>query len=210
MRFEPLGDSAWILRDLSAPAYRVAEAIRSRNFPGVIEAVASYETVGIYCEPEQFDVSWLGQLDLEHEPVELRSHTIPVCYEMGEDLEFVAQTLNHSTQTIIDLHGSKLYQCFAVGFCPGFPYLGYLPDALCGIQRRSSPRVRVPPGSVALTGRQTGIYPLERPGGWAIVGRTPLCLVDVESAYFPIKAGDEIRFVPISVGEFEALLGSRL
>ena len=88
---------------------------------------------------------------------------------------------------------------FAVGFLPGFPYAGYLPDALSGLGRRAAPRVRVPAGSVAIAGRQTGVYPSESPGGWHLIGRTPLRIVDVEGGHFPIRAGDRIRFRPIAV-----------
>ena len=78
---------------------------------------------------------------------------------------------------------------YAIGFVPGFPYLGYLPAELCGVGRLPSPRLRVEPGSVGLTGRQTGVYPLPRPAGWNILGRTPLTLVDVADGYFPIRVG---------------------
>src|SRR5947199_152200 len=82
----------------------------------------------------------------------------------------------------------------AVGFVPGFPYLGYLPAELCGVGRLPSPRVRVEAGSVGLTGRQTGVYPLPRPGGWNLIGRTPLVVVDVAAGFFPLRVGDAVRF----------------
>ena len=96
------------------------------------------------------------------------------------------------------------------GFCPGFPYLGYLPDELCGVPRLASPRVRVEPGSVGLTGRQTGLYPLARPGGWNLIGRTPLTVVDVAAGYFPIRPGDRVRFRPVARAEYNTLAGERL
>ena len=210
MKTEPLGDSALILRELEVPAYQLAEAIEGAKLSGVFEAVASYETVGVYFDPDRFHPSSLNSIKPNASKSQGKLHEIPVCYELGEDLEDVANTLGLSTQVIVDLHTSQPYRCFAVGFCPGFPYLGYLPEPLQGIPRRPSPRVRIVPGSVAVTGKQTGIYPLERPGGWAILGRTPLCLVDVEDAYFPIKAGDEVRFVSIGLNEFDALKGTRL
>ena len=86
---------------------------------------------------------------------------------------------------MIALHGGTRYTVYAIGFCPGFPYLGYLPDELAGVPRLPAPRLRVEEGSVGLTGRQTGIYTEVRPGGWNIVGRTPLRLVDVACEYFP-------------------------
>jgi KipI family sensor histidine kinase inhibitor len=86
----------------------------------------------------------------------------------------------------------------------GFPYAGYLPRELSGLPRRDEPRLQVPAGSVAIAGRQTGIYPRESPGGWHLLGRTPLRIVDPEHECFPIRAGDRIRFQPIQLKEFEA------
>ena len=210
MKAEPLGDSALVLRELSRPAYEVAEAIQLAKLPGVIEAVASYESVGVYFDPAWFQPDLLSEFEGVHTPVSTKLHDIPVCYEMGEDLADVSSYLGLPPSDIINWHTSQPFRCYAVGFCPGFPYLGYLPEAIAGVPRRPSPRVRIEPGSVAITGRQTGIYPLERPGGWAILGRTPLCIVDVEGAYFPIKAGDEVRFRSIDLAEFESLKGDRL
>src|SRR4029077_12105528 len=92
------------------------------------------------------------------------------------------------------LHTSIEYTVYAIGFVPGFPYLGYLPEKLCGVPRLASPRLKVEPGSIGLTGRQTGIYPLPRPGGWNLIGRTPLTIVDVADSYFPLRVGDVVRF----------------
>jgi inhibitor of KinA len=99
---------------------------------------------------------------------------------------------------------------YAIGFCPGFPYLGYLPEPLVGVPRLASPRLKVEAGSVGLTGRQTGIYTEERPGGWNIVGRTPLELVNVADGYFPLETGDQIEFRPIGHSEYERLRGKRI
>jgi len=210
MKTEPLGDSAIIVRELGLPAYQFAEALRCAELPGLIEAVASYETVGVYFDPEAFDPGCLIRFDINASAVVGDMHEIPVCYELGEDLHNVADRLGLRTHDVIRLHTAEAYTCFAVGFCPGFAYLGNLPDGLNGIPRRPTPRVRVAPGSVAITGRQTAVYPLERPGGWAILGMTPLCLVDVEDAYFPIRAGDRVRFVSIGQDEFESRKGDRL
>jgi len=210
MKAEPLGDSALILRELSRPAYEVAAAIQDASISGVIEAVASYETVGIYFDPDKFDLNALLAFRTESRLQIGKTHVIPVCYEFGEDLDEVAEATGLSTKEVARLHTSIPYKCYAVGFCPGFPYLGYLPEALASIPRRPSPRVRIHPGSVAIAGRQTGIYPIERPGGWSILGRTPLCIADVESAYFPIAAGDEVQFRAIDRAEYDDLVGNRL
>ena len=140
-----------------------------------------------------------------------RLHVIPCCYEMQLDLARVAE----HTQVVAGrgdsyLHTSCDYTVYAIGFCPGFPYLGYLPAELCGVPRLESPRVRVEPGSVGLTGRQTGIYTEPRPGGWNIIGRTPLRLVEVAEGYFPLRTGDRVRFERIDEWEYRRLHGERL
>jgi inhibitor of KinA len=210
MRIDPLGDSAHLLRDLDQPAFEVAEAIELARLPGVLEAVASYDTVAVYVDPAHFKANSLKGVQSVKRQSLARLHEIPVCYELGEDLELAASSLGLLADNLISLHQAEVYRCFAVGFCPGFPYLGYLPQSLCGVSRRTSPRVRIVPGAVAITGRQTGIYPLERPGGWAIIGRTPLCIVDPDSGYFPIMAGDQVRFVSIGATDYDSLKGQRL
>src|SRR5262249_12228478 len=139
-----------------------------------------------------------------------RRHVIPCCYELGPDLERVAQQTGHSIEDVVRFHSGTEYVVFAIGFCPGFPFLGYLQPELSGVPRLPTPRKRVVPGSVGLTGRQTGIYPLERPGGWNLVGRTPLMLVDVATAYFPLRVGDQVCFEPIDRCEFDRRAGERL
>jgi inhibitor of KinA len=139
-----------------------------------------------------------------------RRHMIPCCYELGPDLWRIVEHTRLTTEEVVRLHTSAEFTVYAIGFCPGFPYLGYLPEAWCGVPRLPSPRLRVEPGSVGLTGRQTGIYPLERPGGWNLLGRTPLQLVDVEDGYFPIRAGDRVQFQRIDEGEYNRLKNQRL
>jgi inhibitor of KinA len=129
---------------------------------------------------------------------------------MGPDLARVAERTGLTADEVVRLHTGAEYTVYAIGFCPGFPYLGYLPGQLCGVPRLATPRLRVEPGSVGLTGRQTGVYPLERPGGWNLVGRTPLVLVDVAEGYFPIRSGDRVRFERIDRAEFERRRGERL
>lgn len=208
MRVEPLGDSAYLLRDLPAPAHLVANALNARPPEGLIEVVAAYETVGLYVDPARFDLESLA-IDPAEAPEPLR-HVIPVCYELGPDLETSAHRLGMTPEALIGHHSSCDYQCFAIGFCPGFPYLGYLPDEIAGLPRHAQPRPRVPARSVGITGRQTGVYPLDRPGGWPLIGMTPLTLVDVEADFFPISAGDWVRFEPITRREYAILEGRRL
>jgi KipI family sensor histidine kinase inhibitor len=211
----PLGDRAWLARFATEDqAARWGESIRSRNLPGVVDVVTAYQTVGVFADPDRVELDRLaGRLEaLEPapagEPVG-RLVTIPVLYD-GDDLPDVAQRLGMTEPEVIAAHGGRDYRVFALGFRPGFPYAGYLLEALCGLPRRASPRVRVPAGSVAIVGRQTAVYPSETPGGWHLIGRTPLRIVDVERARFPIRAGDRLRFVPIDRDAFEARRGELL
>jgi KipI family sensor histidine kinase inhibitor len=111
---------------------------------------------------------------------------------------------------VVSSHVGAEYRVFAIGFLPGFPYAGYLPANLSGLRRRAVPRLRVPAGSVALAGRQTGIYPGESPGGWHVVGRTPLSIVELKTGRFPIRAGDRLRFHSIELDEYQRRLGEPL
>lgn len=211
MKLEPLGDSSFIIRGLTERASVIADRLNSLNVPGVLEAWASYDTVGIAVdalafEPKSLSMATGQSAAMKEEPVKW----VPVCFAMGEDLEESAHDLDLTAGELIEAFCAQPYTCFALGFCPGFPYLGYLPDRISGLKRLGNPRLKVPAGSVAITGRQVGIYPLERPGGWHILGRTPLEIVDVESAYFPIKAGDRIQFQRIDEAEFGRLVKRRL
>lgn len=204
MRVEPLGESALILRELPCDAPAAAAALG--GLPGVVEAWAAFDAVGLVFDRPLEEAS----LDdaLRRGPVrEERVHSIPVVYD-GEDLAEVARRTGLSESAVVGLHARE-YVCGAVGFCPGFAYLGPLAPELA-LPRRDAPRSRVAPGSVALAAGMTAVYPLERPGGWWLVGRTPLVLVDEEAGYFPIRAGDRVRFVPIGAREYAERMGDRL
>ncbi len=213
MKVQPLGEEAYLIRDIGkADPFDFSKRIS--GFPGVIEAVSAYDTVAAYVDPYKFIlddfVRFAQDFSIESQSDNFKVHGIPLCYEMGIDFEDICQIFDLSSSELIRLHSSIDYRCHAIGFSPGFPYLGYLPDELTGLSRLPSPRVRVPSGSVGITGRQTGIYSQETPGGWYLIGRTPLSIVNVEDAYFPISAGDRIRFLPISASQFSALEGQRL
>src|SRR5439155_16183924 len=139
-----------------------------------------------------------------------RTHELPCCYELQLDLARVAGHTGLDAAEVIRLHAATEYTVYAIGFCPGFPYLGYLPPPLCGVPRLPAPRLRVEPGSVGLTGRQTGVYPLPRPGGWNLIGRTPTVLVDPAAGYFPLRVGDRVRFYRIGAAEYRRREGERL
>lgn len=129
---------------------------------------------------------------------------IPVCYgaEFGPDIEYVAEVNKLTAADVIEIHAKGEYLVYMLGFAPGFPYLGGLSSKLY-TPRRSTPRTIIPEGSVGIAGKQTGVYPLETPGGWQIIGRTPLKLFDLKGKSKTIlKCGDIAKFYPISHEEY--------
>jgi KipI family sensor histidine kinase inhibitor len=203
----PLGDRAFLARFATEDrAAQWAEAVRAMGWPGVVDVVTAYHSVGVHADPDVADLDELESRLTRVRPTafavsEGRLVKIPVCYN-GVDLPDVANRLRLAESDVIAAHSGAVYRVFAIGFLPGFPYAGYLPSALSDLARRESPRTRVPAGSVALVGRQTGVYPRESPGGWHLIGTTPLSIVDLEAGRFPIRAGDRLRFVPIGPEEF--------
>ena len=215
----PLGDQAVLAYFADeAAALRFADAARREAPPWLIDVVPAYASVAVFFDPDRCDFRAAAdhlrhlarQAGRSAAPPEGRRHVIPCCYEMGPDLARVAGETGLATDDVIRLHAATEYVVYAIGFCPGFPYLGYLPAPLCGVPRLEAPRLRVDAGSVGLTGRQTGIYTEARPGGWNLIGRTPLALVDVADGYFPLRTGDRVRFEPIDEPEFHRLRGERL
>ena len=213
--FKPLGDQALLayLPD-EAAAVGFAAAVRAAGFPWLVDVVPAYASVGVFFDPERVNLAGvreaLAGVRPEATAVAGRTHVIPCCYELQLDLARAAEHTGLSADAIIEKHAAHTYTVYAIGFCPGFPYLGYLPPELTGVPRLPSPRIRVEPGSVGLTGKQTGLYPLARPGGWNLIGRTPLTLVDVADNYFPLRVGDQVRFQRIDGREYEYLKGQRL
>lgn len=213
---EPLGDCAYLSHfDDERSAAGWSAAVRDRRWPGVTDVVLAYRSVAVFADPDRVDLDDLHArlralvVDPAGPADAGRLLEIPVLYD-GPDLAEVASARGLTVDAAIASHVAVEYDVFAIGFQPGFPYAGYLPEALSGLPRRREPRLRVPSGSVAIAGRQTGIYPGESPGGWHLLGRTPLCIVDPDVGYFPIRAGDRLRFRPIVAEEFEARLHERL
>jgi KipI family sensor histidine kinase inhibitor len=207
VRLHPLGDTALlaVLTDrldtaLNTRAIALAGALKKRR--DVRQAVAAHGTVTVQFDPDQITLEALSasirRLATKRPPMEEpgRLHRIPVVYD-GPDLEMVATQLSLTPEKLIELHGKPIYRVFLVGFVPGWAYLGPLPDELM-IPRRSAPRTRVPAGSVAMANQETGIYPLESPGGWHLIGRTSIRLFlpdsDPPSLF---RAGDRVKFFPI-------------
>jgi inhibitor of KinA len=219
MKLVPLGDQAVLayLPDETA-AIHFAACVRAEAFAAIQDVVPAYASVGVFFDADAIGMAdvlnWLGSLDLSSPAVPPREpgrlFRIPVCYEMEQDMSRVCEHTGLDADHVIRMHTSSEFTVCAIGFVPGFPYLGYLPPPLCGVGRLPSPRARVEPGSVGLTGRQTGIYPLARPGGWNLIGRTPRIIVDVAEGYFPLRVGDAVRFERIDALEFAAQQGERL
>ncbi len=165
----------------------------------VRQAVAGYTGVTVHFDPDQTTPDALGaaikRLAAKRPPMAEpgRLHRIPVVYE-GPDLEEVAARLKLSPEQIVEIHSMPIYRVFLLGFVPGWAYLGPLPEEL-ELPRRHVPRTQVPAGSVAIAGRQTGIYPLPTPGGWHLIGRTSVKLFlpdsDPPSLF---RAGDRVKF----------------
>ena len=142
--------------------------------------------------------------EIIQETTQQRKISIPVCYSraFAPDIEFIASEKNISIEKIIQLHTSKSYTVYMIGFLPGFSYMGEVAEAIA-IPRKIQP-VSVAAGSVGIAGKQTGIYPLESPGGWQIIGRTPLKIFDKgKSDPVLLQPGDEIQFYSISEDEFK-------
>jgi inhibitor of KinA len=180
---------------------------------GVIEWIPSYRSLGVVYDPRQITyrelVARLQSLDISTPQVarpSLQRIEIPVCYggAMGPDLSLVAEHHQLSPEEVVELHTTGDYRVYLLGFTPGFPYLGGM-SARLATPRLAEPRLRVPAGSVAIGGNQTGIYPIESPGGWRLIGRTPLRLFDLErTPPFLLSAGDHVHFRAITPAEFHA------
>ncbi len=224
-RFFPMGDQALIVEfgdrvdpALSAEIAAVAQRLRDSRPIGVLDVVPAYSTLALHYDPaavgagttpyealvETID-AWL-KTQTAATPQAGRLIEIPVCYggAFGEDLEALAESHDLSVEEAIAIHSGATYHVHMLGFVPGFAYLGGL-DARLATPRRDTPRPHVPAGSVAIGGAQTGVYPLDTPGGWQIIGRTPLQLFKPDATPPSLlNAGDAVRFVPIDMQEFEA------
>jgi inhibitor of KinA len=214
---QPLGDQAAIAAFADeTSALHFAAAVQRDAPEWLIDVVPAYTTVALFFDLMHVDYkqveAWMRAVRPAAGPAAPtgRLHQIPCCYERQLDLARVAQHLGLASDEVIRLHIAVEYTVYAIGFSPGFPYLGYLPEPMCGVPRLEDPRVRVEPGSVGLTGRQTGIYPQARPGGWSLIGQTPLQLVDVEDGYFPLRTGDRVRFVRIDETSYRQQEGKRV
>jgi inhibitor of KinA len=200
----PLGDAALLAElgtrldtALNTRAIALASALKKRR--DVRQAVAGYASVTVHFDPDQTTHDALAaaikRLASKRAPMAEpgRLHRIPVVYD-GPDLEAVADQLGLTPTNVAEIHARPIYRVFLIGFVPGWGYLGPLPEEL-ELPRRPVPRTKVPAGSVAIAGRQTGIYPLATPGGWHLIGRTSvrLFLPDSDPPCL-FRAGDRVKF----------------
>ncbi len=198
-----------------------AGKLRGLRLPGVTDVVPSFVAVAVHYRPESSGgptyaqlAERIGQLLSEGIAADAlggREIDIPVCYggEHGPDLDAVAAAAGLTPDDVIQLHSQPRSMVFMLGFAPGHAYLG-VHDPKLNIPRRPSPRTAVPPGAVAVANRQTVIYPSRLPGGWNIIGATPLTMFDpAREPAALLQPGDSVRFVPISPQEFERIRGVR-
>jgi inhibitor of KinA len=234
MEITPLGDSALILRvredfkDKPGQTLHnvlgLMEAVERAQIPGLIECASAYTTVAVIFDPAEVIrsgaapgtvVDWLAEKIRaaagkpgkgKRRKLESNIIEVPICFdaEFAFDLAHVAEHAGMAEERVLQLYCAAEYQVSCVGFTPGFPFLSGLPAELA-TPRRTTPRQKIPAGAVAIGGEQTGIYPLPSPGGWNIIGRTPLTLFDpLKNPPVLLRPGDGVRFRRITRVEFES------
>lgn len=207
----PLGDSALLVQlgdeidlTINQRVHALAALITASPLAGIVETVPAFATLLVHYDPLLLSYSqarrWvhskLEQIWEVHSAMPRRVE-VPVKYggEYGPDLDSVAQYHNLQTKDVIRIHSRRIYTIYMMGFTPGFPYMGKLDDAII-TPRLEVPRTHVPPGTVAIAGSQTGIYPIASPGGWRLIGHTSLQLFDANAeSPFLFSPGDEVKFI---------------
>lgn len=219
--FQPLGDSGVRMQfqrpvspELNKIIRTFCRRLKKEKIDGVIEWVPTYDAVTVYYRPDEVTYDRACQVlanrlkeDFQVEKECSETVFIPVLYggDVGEDLPKVGKINGLTKQEVIDIHTGTDYLIYMMGFLPGFPYLGGMSKSIA-TPRLDNPRNRVPAGAVGIAGVQTGIYPLESPGGWNLIGQTPVKLFDRNREQpFLYQAGDRIRFVPIDKEEYESI-----
>jgi inhibitor of KinA len=218
----PAGDTALVVDfgdtvdlNVSAKVLALAGRLNELKIDGVIETVPTIRSLSIYYEPLT-----VSAIRLERQIADILEHLdetqatgrtcdIPVCYdpELAPDLEHVAAQCNLSPDQVIELHSSRIHHVYMLGFLPGAAYLGDLPPELA-LPRRTTPRPRIPAGSLGITGKLTCIYPMATPCGWHLIGRSPISLWDpTVTGGALLRAGDKVRFTPVSLHEYRRASG---
>lgn len=216
--FSPLSEQALvietgtIINKESEQAVRKLSSLLEKQAPDwLIEFIPAFTTVTVFYDPcrlKQAEVEQelrllIAQLDEVEAPTP-RQIEIPVCYggDFGPDLSFVAEHNGLTEAEVVKIHTSGIYSVHMIGFAPGFPFIGGMSEKIAA-PRRKSPRLRIPERTVGIAGMQTGVYPIETPGGWQLIGRTPLRLfVPEQDIPSLLRAGDEIRFTQIDEAEY--------
>ena len=213
------GDSGWLIElperidvEVNTRAIQIARAVEQSNLP-CTDVVVGYRSVMVYVDPLADQAASLGRRleELAADPASTASAPgslvdVPVCYDgpYGPDLEHIAEFAQCSVAEVIERHLALEYRVFVVGFVPGFAYMAPV-DPRIAVPRRSSPRLKVPAGSVAIAAGQTGIYPAETPGGWSLIGRCPVRPYDPDrDEPFLFRPGDRVRFTRISESAYRA------
>jgi KipI family sensor histidine kinase inhibitor len=222
VRVTDLGDACVVLEyparvdpQVNSACVAVADAVSRAGVAGVRDVTATYYTVAVHLDPTVADRDAVAELLMraaetvgEPPAVSGRLHELPVCYggEWGPDLTDVARFGQCAEEEVIRLHSDQVYRVYMMGFLPGFAYLGQVDDRI-RMGRRETPRLRVPAGAVGIAGPQTGVYPVESPGGWRIIGQSWVRPYDERRPNpFLFRAGDEVRFVPVSVDEYRRMV----
>lgn len=221
VKFLTAGDSAIVMefgdtieKEINAKIATVVKNLKKKNIDGILDVLPTYRSILINYDPvkisynEMIDkLKELNNSKSSGQSDEVRLIEIPTLYgkKYGPDIEFVAEHAKLSLDEVIKIHSGTDYLVYMMGFMPGFTYLGGL-DERIATPRLKSPRIKIEAGSVGIAANQTGMYPIESPGGWQLIGRTPLKLYDdtKEPPVF-IKAGDYIRYVPIDEEEYEKI-----
>jgi len=203
---------------VNARAVNLSRALSADHMAGVRDIVPTFRTVAVYFDPLVADPDALARrlrelcdTTTDHATANAAEVDIPVCYdpELGPDIKEVARFAGLTPDDVVAIHAGGIYRVFMLGFVPGFAYMGTV-DERIATPRRASPRVQVPAGSVAIAGRQTGVYPSRTPGGWNIIGRTPLAMVSWDRDPFTLlNPGDVVRFHAIDRGEFDRAVRAR-
>jgi KipI family sensor histidine kinase inhibitor len=206
-----LGDS--ISLDVNRRVRLLYYNLSCRKLKGIVELIPSYASLLIVFDPLMLSYSVLQTMIIklftnpgEMKTPEPRTVEIPVVYggEFGPDLDWVAEFHSLTPSDVVRHHSATTYHVYMIGFTPGYPYMGEVPFEIV-TPRRDTPRTHVPKGSVGIAQRQTGIYPVESPGGWQIIGRTPLTLFDPHATPpVLLETGDVVTFYPIEEEEFES------
>ena len=208
MNIRQVGDNAVVLSvsydstaQCVAEIRRIYNSVLSQQLPGLISIRPGLDSLMLEFE-SQFNMDSIAMTEdaVKHEP---QTISVPVCYELGTDLDEICARTNLTHAQAIELHASKVYSVWMIGFMPGFPYMGELPQQL-QLPRKARPAQNVPAGSVAIAEEFVGIYPFDSPGGWHIIGQTPMNLIDYTRETTSLfEYGMNVRFYRISEKEYE-------